>query len=38
MGILILDYPLGLYTGWFGLAALCDEVMKVVKIDITGYP
>lgn len=38
LGLLILDKPLGLYSGWFGLACLTDPNIKTQKVNITGYP
>ncbi|KRX04073.1 Trypsin-like cysteine/serine peptidase domain [Pseudocohnilembus persalinus] len=35
---LILKEPIGFFTGWFGLAALSDEVLKQQKIQLIGYP
>jgi len=28
IGILVLDYAIGLYSGWFGLTYLPDDVTK----------
>jgi len=33
-----LDKPLGLYCGWFGLASLSTETLKLQKTDLIGYP
>lgn len=38
LGILIINKPLGLYCGWFGLIRLPEETLKMDKIEVSGYP
>lgn len=36
--MLILNFPLGLYSGWFGLGRFPDETLKMEKVQVIGYP
>ncbi|WP_052046329.1 trypsin-like serine protease [Candidatus Paracaedibacter symbiosus] len=37
-GMVILDDPIGYFTGWSGIACAADNVLKSHKISVTGYP
>jgi len=37
-GLLVLDNPVGEMTGYFGVSVLHPDKVKVLKINVTGYP
>lgn len=38
LALLILDYPIGYYTGWAGMVCLPDNNLTDIRVRITGYP
>jgi V8-like Glu-specific endopeptidase len=38
IGMVILDHPIGIYTGWSGLLSLPNGLLKKWLVQITGYP
>jgi V8-like Glu-specific endopeptidase len=37
LAVLLLARPLGLCSGWFGLARLPDETLKLERFEVSGY-